>query len=741
MLPENDSLVYAQDEPDIAALIKEYERCTPYSWGWNRLRDNENTRFAIWDNQSVDGKKHHTENTKAFPWDGASDSQIFLCDNVINENTAVKVMAFSGAVAVAKGVEPNDFEQAAYSTKLLEWLTGTKLKAELNLAVNLAAQYEDTYGQYVLHPTWEREIKLKSDRITLEKMVQLSQQNPQSPLAMLTQLIANEETEDQAVALVQEFGRQIAQSAAVAQLSGDTSDLFDNYKVKAKTARRFVRELRDGKQSSLPIPYICKNQPCIETLKLWEDVFIPPYVSDIQKSPYVFVKQWFTEQELRSKAALEGWDAEWVEQAIKQKGQESTWTISRDTTTIQTVAQMSGDSTLTWLNPDQSQHQLIEVLYAYTQELDEDDVPAIYNTVCHANITKTENGVTSLYAKREQLNYAHRQMPFVVGMRERWNRSITSSRGIPQVLASRQREIKVQRDSIVDATSIATLPPINRYANGPQGSYIFGPAVQNVVLPGREPKVMDIPVHETMAFELMDRFSREVKEEMGIMSEEIPLPRVQMKQQMMVNNFLGTFTEALQQIFALIEQYMPDQDFMEITGSPQPLPKGEVIALQKDFILSYDVRQMDVEHILKEFKAIAENVMPFDREGVISASKLVRVMLRAINPALAKEITLDSNNASQQLVQRVQDDFVHMFAGMPPRLTPDDNPTAETELQIAQQLLQTNPKMQQALQQDKDFAEKVQEWAKNRQFNMAQDKNKQTGRTGITQQQDGQVAA
>ena len=728
---EQDPLVYTKDQPDIGELIKELQRCTPYAYGWNRLRDNEDTRFARWNNQHADGKKHNTENDEAFPWDGASDSQVFLADSVINYNVAIKVTAFKRSVALAKGVEPSDMEAAAYRTKLLEWLTGTKLKAELQEAVELAAQFQDTYGVFVLHPTWEREVKLKHDKITLEKMAGLAQQNPESPLGMLTQLIANEDTEDQAVALVQEFGRQIAQTAAKQALGDDESELFENYKVKPKTARRFVRELREGKTSSLPIPYICKNQPRLTTLKLWEEVFIPPYVTDIQEAPYVFVKHLMSEQILRSRAAVEGWDQDWVEQAIKRKGRETTWSDSSGTTTTtKTVSSATGDAT-TWLEPDSTQHGQIEVFYAYTQELDEDDVPCIYYTIFHADISKREAGDEPLYAKREKLSYAHNQMPFVVGVRERWNKSVTSSRGIPQVLSSRQREIKVQRDSLVDATSIGTIPPINIYSTAPGADYKLGPAVRNMVLPGREPKALELPVRETTAFALMEAFSREVKEEQGIPDEAVSPILVQLKQQMMVDSILTTFTLGFQQMFALCEQYMPDQMFMEITGSPQPLPKGELISLQKDFILNFDVREMDVEHIVKEFKAIAEHVLPHDHQGVIDRSKLVRVMLRAINPALAKEITLDGNNASQQLQDRVEGDFVRMMAGMEPRLTPDDHPTAQTELQIAQQILQQNRKMQQAMQQDPDFQEKVKKWGENRTFNVQQAQNKQTGRHGV----------
>jgi len=696
--------------------------------GFNRLRDNEDLRFNRWDGQSTDGKKHDRPDDPAFPWDGASDTRVTLIDSIIAERVDLKKNAFNRSIALLKGMEPKDVELAAHATKLLEWLTQQKMNEELAKEVELTAQWQDMYGNFVLHPTWEREIGLKNDRVTLQKLAEATMQNPESPLAMLTQLIASEDTEDQAIALVQEFGKQIAQSMAIAQLNGDQSDFFENYKVTAKRARRFVRELREGKQSSLPIPYICKNQPKIKALKLWDDVFVPAYVTDLQKSPYIFVKDYYTEQELRARAAAEDWNQDWVDKAITQKGKKSTWTLNSSTET--SVVFVNSVSDFTWLEPDETHDEEIEVIWAYTRQLDEDDVPAIYYTIFHAAIATADNSKDPLYAKNDMLGYAHKKMPFIPGPRESWHRSLLASRGIPEVLSSRQREMKVQRDAVVDATSMAVLPPINVYATAPGADYVFGPARRNTVLPNREPKFMEIPTRESVAMELFQQFSMEMKEEMGIPHPEIPPERTQVKQQAMVNAYLTPWTETFQQVLSLIKQYMPDETFMEITGSDQPLQR-ESIDFEKDFILTFDVRELSDEHMLKRSEAVAKGIMPYDREGVISPSKFVRFMLRSLDPALAKEITLDGNQANEQLRKRVSDDFIAMFAGNEPRLTPADNPTAQAELQIAEQLMQENMKYKQAMAQDPDFREKVQKWSDNRTFNISQKKNASTGRYGV----------
>lgn len=722
MVNTENELVYVTEKPNIPALAEEFKRCTPLAYGWDRVRDNEDTRFCRWNGQSTDGKKHNLQNTPAFPWDGASDTRVNLVDSIISEHVALQKGAFRRSIALLKGTEPKDEETAANVNQLLKWLTDEKMNDELQRNFERSAQWQGTYGNFILHPTWEREVELRRDQITLEKMVEIAGQTPGSPLQMLTQLIANEDTEDQAVALVQEYGVQIARAAAKEQLVNATSDLFDNYKIKDKTARRFVRELREGKVSSLPIPYICKNQPCIKALKLWESVFIPSYVTDLQKAPRIFVRVYYTEQELRGMAELEGWDQEWVEKAVEQKGRQSTWTASTSMPT-QTIF-VNAESSWTWTDAENNSDE-IEVIWAYTRELDDDNVPSIYVTIFHPEITGTTDD--PVYAKREPLTYAHKKMPFIAGPREHWHESILSSRGIPEVLSSRQREIKVQRDSLVDWTSLSVAPPILIPSTAPNSTFKYGPNAQNLVMPGREPRQMELhSPGATMAFELMERFEREVKEEMGLPHPEIPTARTQVKQQQIVDNIFAPWTEAFQQTVVLIHQYMPDSEWMEITGSPKP----KTMDFEKDFILSFDVREMDDEHVLKRYKAVTE-IMQLDRDGVISSSKLVMNMLRAVNPQLAKEVTMDAQQASEQLVKRVNDDFVSMFAGNEPRLAPDENPTAQAELNIAQQIMQMNRKYQQAMQQDPDFQEKVKKWSQNRIFNISQKQNATTGRYGV----------
>ena len=284
-------------------------------------------------------------------------------------------------------------------------------------------------------------------------------------------------------------------------------------------------------------------------------------------------------------------------------------------------------------------------------------MPSVYWTIFHAAVSEDEEG-HEIYAKHGLLDYAHNQQPFVVGTRERFGRSLFSTRGVPQMVSTRQREVKVQRDGLIDWTSIGVTPPLNVPDIGLKTKYKFGPATQNTTRVGFEPSFMEVPTKGTpISMEVLELINKEVDNDFGRLSNDVPPTRTQVKQQMMVNGFLMMWQEALQQEFKLVEQFTTDEKYMKITGAEKPLPKGEDIAEQADLILEFDVRELDMEHVLAQYKVITQGILPVDSTGVIDRSKLVTAMLRAVNPSLAKELVTPQEGASQAIFRKTQNDL------------------------------------------------------------------------------------
>lgn len=728
-LQTDDTLTWASAKPQVDALIEEYKRCSPAADGWNRLQTNDEVRYAQWGNQTLDGKKHSSETEKAFPFENAADGQIFLADAVINELVAICVVSFWRAMVRATGAQSTEDKQelGANATKVMEWLVNTRMKRELVREVELSAQYLLTYGNAVLKPTWTRELGKKLQRLTFAQVQQIaqaySQGDPQSVMAQLPAMILDPALEDAAVDIVRQVATEMVQQGFSEVLGDEGNAKLEGYTVSKSRARAFVRSLRDEGQGEIPVPFFFKNQPSIFCLKPWEEVFWNPEAADLQQTR-VFEIEFLNEVQLRSRAALEGWDEEWVEQAATLKGRFSAWSMQSQSQPLLNVEWQ-------W-NYVTQQSELIEVIHGYTPQVDTDGIRCVYHTIFSAHISKSKDGATALAAKHELLDLAHGQMPFVVGCRERTRRRITSSRGLPQLLNTRQREVKVQRDALLDHTSVSVFPPLNVYEDALGTKYNFGPAVQNTVILGREPKFMDVPARGTpVAFELMQVIQTEVQNDFGLAGQSVPVTRQQTKQQMLVNTFLLMWSEAFQQMFALVEQFLPDAEYQRVTGAKAPLPKGDAIARQDDLVLHFDVRELDMDYVLAQYKAITMGVLPFDTDNVVDKSKLISIMLRAINPSLAGEVVRTPQAGQEQVMAQVQNDLMRMMLGFTPEYGKDADPAAQMKMQAAQQLLQTNPKLQQAMQQDPQFQEQIKEYGKNIQFNLEQQQNKGRGRTGV----------
>jgi hypothetical protein len=727
-MQQEDKLVYAGDTPKIKELVADFKACSPWAdSNWNRITDNENIRFTKWPGQHPDGKKHDTSSTAAFPFDGASDTRIPLADSIINENVAICATTFWRAAVRSKigGTEASN-----YAVKLADYFINTLLFDSIYREVELSEQYRQTIGWVALHPTWNREVFLYNREVKMQDLVGIAQAaaqgDPNSPFAMLPEWIQDPTMDGQSVEVLVKIYEIYAQSKVEQIVQVEVPPLSP---AKLKSA---LKELRENQSTILPLPYVSKNQPEIIALKPWDEIFLPSSCTDVQRAPRIYRRVWMSEVELRSKILTDKWSEQWVEAALKHKGEYSMWVGSSvgQAPPTNLLDAMSADA-VSWQSVKQNEN-LVEVIYACYRQLDKDNVQGIYYTVFHPSVVDDDNG-RELFAVHGLLDYASGEYPYVTGQRENWSRSVVQSRGVPQIVATWQREIKVQRDGLVDHTSLGVTPPI-LVSKGAMGATLkFGPAVQNEVTPGREPKFMEIP-HQgvPVALQLMEVVEHDVDNYFGRMSETVPQPRQQTKQAMLVQPFLLMWSKAIQQMLCLAQKYMPDAEFARITGAPEGwLEQNRQLYGTLDVELHFDVRELDPDFIMKQLEVINTTVIPGDAAGVIDRAKYTKLQLQAINPALAKQLVADDQAASQRIFQQVQNDIAMMFLGNEPQYVEMD-PTAQTKLKYASQIVGANPNYQQALQtKGTRFAELMQKYVMNLQFSMTQEQNKQVGHIGV----------
>jgi hypothetical protein len=721
--------VYASRSPNLDAMLDELRSASPLFTGIDRSAESDDTRFCRWDNKSHDGRKH----APAKPWENASDIAVRKSDELCGDLVSLLFLAFWEALARlrARGIEENDTDAAASMNVYLNWLIYNRLFDPLVAEVELSAQWMIQYGWVAIKPSWERELTLRNQRVTMQDISGLATQSPD--FAVLPALIQDPSMEDLAVeALTALYAPYVmTKTRAIYQ------DPADIKPPKASRIRTAVRELREKGETQVPIPCALKNDPCLRALKPWREILIPSDCADIQRRGIAAERVYYTEVALRAEAAVENWDQSWVENACKHKGEYVVWADTSDAGITVTLA---ADGSRSWsiMNQTASRSQLIEVWFIYTRQLDSDDVPGIYQTICTPLFTKKPVTGGAWFAKHDLLNYPHGQIPIVLGTRERVDRVIASSRGVPEVAKDWQRELKIQRDSIIDVTSLKTLPTVLVPPSALGTKWEFGPGIQQPARPGAKPEFMDTPDLPTLAMEIEERIARDADNYFGLPRSDTPPGRGAPKLQMAVNKFLMMWAGALKQTMALIGAYADPQEWERITARPKPAMDPSSLERGYDLVLAFDVRELDRDFMAEKLKAIREAILPMDTGGVIDRTKLVKAGLRLIDPAWARELIMDDTQASQQLYNKVQNDIALMSLGNEVPYGEEVDPTAPRQLQYAQQIVfgdgmqsKGNPKYQQQIQQDPRFAELMQTWSDNKKQSMMQMQNKQIGRTGV----------
>lgn len=737
-----------QKRPAVRQLIEAFKRCSPWSGaGWNRVRHNEDVRFMRWPGQWWDCKKRGSSGKPAFPWQEASDQRCPVADDIINGIVAECVEAFWRAWLSPKA---GMTEVSNYAVKLADHFVNAWANEALAVQVERSAQYRETYGWVPLHARWETEIALEYRTLSLEELVAAGQRlmemmgeesgaltSAATGMMLLPELILDPEREAEAVEVLQmaygEYARQRVGPARV-ELPG----------LRDARVRRAVRELRETGRAELPVPYVCRNQPAVYALKPWEEFFLTNNCADVQEG-MSFRVDWLSEVSLRAKGLSEDWDKGWIEEAVKHKGKFSAWNIAASVNETLPSGELSqamsatGNSVyeLTDLKQD-----LIEVVYCVYRLLDEDDVPGVYLTIVHPNVGAVEGQVSaaSSYAWHGLLRDARGKVPFVIGKREELGPAITSSRGVPEICNSWQRVIKSQTDGTVDWTSLGVLPPINEYANAMGTEYKYGPAVKNTVVPGREPSFMEVPTKGVpVAFEMLQYIERKVAKYFGEPHPDLAERDGAAKRNKTVGSFLMLWTGAIEQVLELCQANMEDAEFARITGAPEGwldgnrnrpgLLGGPAGGVQ----LEFDIRELDPEYVGGVMKTMNEAVIPADVGGVINRTKWSRVQMRMLNPRLSRELVTEEGDASKAMFDRVKTDVALMFVGQEAEYVEMD-PAAKAKLGYLTQVIEANPNYGYALRHEPKgrFMELLDKYARNLQFSLTQEQNKQVGRIGVT---------
>jgi len=684
-------------KPDVEALAQAYQE-TRSDLGefMEQRQDDFDQRFQIWPGKSRDNRKHaRAGGGEPFPWDGASDLSCHLIDDVIRSHVGMLMSVMKRANLVATPVESDDVSRASVVQNFMKWMIQVKME-------NVMREYERGFnhllekGIMVHYVYWQQKDQKVLETIDMQE---IATQVPELAEMMMDE--ANDEV-----------------------LSGLFSTQYD---VSPKKAAAMLKELRENGVATIPITTMVHNRPAIRALACDEEIYWPSWTMDPQEAPYVFLAVHYTAEQLRAKVSTDDWNEEWVEKVIETVrglNAEDEVNYSRERHRTSNVDRDSGDD------------ETVRCIYAFQRLMDEDGVSGIYCTVFHPNVTGAHE-MDKPWAKHELLPYRHGDYPFVVTKLEEWSKRLYETRSYPEIGKSWEQQLKVEMDAAVDRLSLSTLPPLEHPVGRAPSKW--GPGVKVPYRTPGEYRYADTPRYDGSSVEMRENVRRMTFEYFGRNYGGIDPQDVSNKQQALVEKCFSHVKSVMDQVWSLYQQYGSDAEYYRVIGvnDVQRFDKGDA-GERYDFYLQFDVGLLDSGQIVERVKAISEMVGALDKNGVVDTEKLLAMVVEQALPGAADKIIQPQETAVNRAVEEERATISELVAGVPPNVKPND--AHQTKLQVFLQWMQ-QPDIQMRIQQDEALRGRVENYFKQRSFQIQQQQNASIGRQGAQPTQFGATGA
>jgi len=675
---QEQAMIYAAKSPNVPALQTAYttalNHLNPYFEACERsYRDRRN----IWDGKSTDMRKH---GANAFPWEGASDMEVNTIGERVDAFVAILTQSLDRSHIKAFPTSMATMSRATVVSGFLKWMRSSYIPG-FRRQMELGANHLLEKGIMVSYIGWKSESRTYKQSISLEQMAEAEEMLP----------------------LVEAILDPLAEADATGMLQQAFPGLRDS------KAKRAVRDLRKTGVAEIPTARQSVDCPIVCSLAPDQEVFFPPYTTDIQRAPWVMWRTHMTPQELEKKVTSDGWDREWVDMVIEtRKGTEDHETVADRP---QAFDRLQSNTT----------NDLVAVLYGFQRLIDSDGSEGIYCTVFHPDAEG--------YAKHELMN-GHDDYPFIVTRLSDDQANIYETRTFSDILRGPQMQIKTERDSRIDRASMATLPPIMHPAG--RAPTTWGPGVK---VPYRRlgevafgPTPPPDPGSERIEAQMVAQADRAVGLDMNN-------PISGIRQQFIVNKFLDHVKDVLAMAFKLFQRVGPDEVFFMVTGNPNPQTMGKGSPDDNyQITVSFDTTSTDPENAKSQLETMV-SLIQLDRNGKMNTDRLLEFAASAINPFFADYVLQPDEEAADKMMKDVTDDLAKLYAGIEVPARPNG---AQFALQMIQGYAQ-QPDVAQRLQGDEAFAARLTKYAEQYQFSMQQMQNAQIGRLGTNPAEMGGV--
>ena len=679
---------------------------------WAMRFETEDQRFTRWRGQSPDGKMwSENRGEEPFPFEGASDTQIRLCDMLINEDVRLLLLAQSRA---AIHLAPKGAPDAALRKELalIHYLSKIE-KVWLEEWTKLCNYvHADSPGIGLMRVWWERRLGMDVQELDvdgLQNLYVMQQAQASQQAGIPVDDAALQQAGQQFVAALQD--KDAGEDALVEILQAAFPD------IKTARAKKVVRQIREDGKAEFPIPVVDYEGPMIRACRLGDDFHMRDTVMDFQQATPVFFPTWHTRAELESMEVTDGWDRDFIDGVLKHEG---------EACFPEYDMQMTG--TLIEITPA-TRRGLYQTVHALFIGVTEDGYPGRYEAVFHMGVD------TCAYGRR-MLRYKHGEWPYVGIRREIIDKWLMDSRGMTEIICPAQGNIKTLTDGGIDNASVGSLPPFKTKGYPDKGNIYFGP-MDHLSLPVSGDadylRAPDFPQATVKMRELM------MAETLRYWGHSTGNPTdaqdyVTTAQQYKVMWWLLQVKEVVKQIMQLIQQYASNDVLAKIDSDPsgQPLVKTrDDIQGQFDCSLVFDPDELDLDRMAKKGEIFANTIAKLDAgKGMVNLPVIAANFARALQPQIARQIIRTDAAANDRELADEARNYKDIRAGMIPKMATDGSWNYGLRQQFYDQMVQQDPTVfdDMSPQKHKNLAE----WINGLAFQAQQHgKNVQIGRTGV----------
>lgn len=683
---------YFQEDFDYQKLKTKYEETiNDLGWYFDICAKSSDIYKCQWAGKSGDLKKHGDD---AFPYEGASDTEVYLARQKIDEAISFEMNALKRSQIRAFPRNAGDIQRSAEVSTLLKYFRDQGIR-DFSKQMEQASRWGKTKGVMVTYCGWRKSKTPYLMSVDLEEIAA-------SGFEDFAEIIADEGREDEAIAILQSF---------------------ENWDINENRAKKALKELRRSGVAEIPLSIEDVSEPLTRTFSPDADFIMPSHVMDVQDSPEIHLRMLMTPTEVLNNVENGDWDKGWAEYLI-----ENHTGMSRSEFNAPHGFRgynSRGSSRKFGSTTGNDARDIIEVIWTWEKRIDPiDGAMGVYLTIWSPDTDEPE-GVKP-YGVRKLLS-GRRNYPFVVTPIAWEEKTIYDVTPWPILLQGPQKNMKFTRDSVVDEISYQVSPTMLVPPGSGEWDKV-GPGAKVQVRMGQKPEWLTKPSNTREGTALEQYFKQEADELVGFGSmngtkSDLMPQRIEFH----VSKTLEHAQKVLKMTYEAFKSEGPDEMFIRVTGKPEPLKfirkEGEE---EMDVSVSFNSIYNDpdkVETMLESLYRVQAN----SRSGRINSEAIEDIALNAIDPMLADLVLVSTEQGQAKILKEVTEDISKMAAGIQ---VPSPTDAPELRLNFVEEYKQSETGAF-TLQQNQGLAFLLQEYENKLRFQYEQQvQNPQRGLLG-----------